>query len=180
MKLRYEMVPTKNETFHNRVWHYTQSSAGTCLFIIIKMVTTSPAAPVAVAAPTGPVASIEDVPVKAIDILLVVVAQKLKKRIDKIQVLSKTIEDLVGGKSTVQNEILGDLQQELASAPEKGQELPLEELGSALTEAWASTAQASSRALESVARCQMVSMLPPPLRWCTSRHHSRTPQAPCI
>jgi hypothetical protein len=41
MKLRYEMVPTKNETFHNRVWHYTQSSAGTCLFIIIKMVTTS-------------------------------------------------------------------------------------------------------------------------------------------
>jgi hypothetical protein len=42
MKLRYEMVPTKNETFHNRVWHYTQSSAGTCLFIIIKMVTTSP------------------------------------------------------------------------------------------------------------------------------------------
>jgi hypothetical protein len=37
------MVPTKNETFHNRVWHYTQSSAGTCLFIIIKVVTTSPA-----------------------------------------------------------------------------------------------------------------------------------------
>ena len=69
---------------------------------------------------------------KAIDILLVVVAQKLKKRIDKIQALSKTIKDLVGGKSTVQNEILGDLQQELASAPEKGQELPLEELGSAL------------------------------------------------
>jgi 3-oxoacyl-ACP reductase-like protein len=50
--------------------------------------------PIAVAAPTGPVASIEDVPVKAIDILLVVVAQKLKKRINKIQVLSKIIEDL--------------------------------------------------------------------------------------
>ena len=89
------------------------------------------AAPVAVAAPAGPVASIEDVPVKAIDILLVVVAQKLKKRIDEIP-LSKTIKDLVGGKSTLQNEILGDLQQEFASAPEKGEELPLEELGSAL------------------------------------------------
>ena len=41
MKSHYEMVPTKNETFHNRVWHYTHSSAGTCLFIIIKVVTTS-------------------------------------------------------------------------------------------------------------------------------------------
>jgi len=88
-------------------------------------------APVAVAAPTGAVASIEDVPVKAIDILLVVVAQKLKKRIDEIP-LSKAIKDLVGGKSTLQNEILGDLQQEFASAPEKGEELPLEELGSVL------------------------------------------------
>ena len=61
-------------------------------------------APVAVAASTGPVASIEDVPVKAIDILLVIIAQKLKKRIDEIP-LSKTIKDLVGGKSTLQNEI---------------------------------------------------------------------------
>jgi fatty acid synthase subunit alpha, fungi type len=80
---------------------------------------------------SGPVASMEDVPIKAIDILLVIVAQKLKKRVDEIP-LSKSIKDLVGGKSTLQNEILGDLQQEFASAPEKGEELPLEELGSAL------------------------------------------------
>ena len=78
-----------------------------------------------------PVASLEDVPIKAIDILLVIVAQKLKKRVDEIP-LSKSIKDLVGGKSTLQNEIIGDLQQEFASAPEKGEELPLEELGSAL------------------------------------------------
>ncbi|KAF4614083.1 hypothetical protein D9613_007929 [Agrocybe pediades] len=94
------------------------------------------AAPVAVAAapvaaPSGPVASIEDVPIKATDILLVVIAQKLKKKVDEIP-LSKTIKDLVGGKSTLQNEILGDLQQEFSSAPEKGEELPLEELGAAL------------------------------------------------
>ena len=90
------------------------------------------AATVAIPAPSsGPVASIEDVPIKAIDILLVIVAQKLKKRVDEIP-LSKSIKDLVGGKSTLQNEILGDLQQEFASAPEKGEELPLEELGSAL------------------------------------------------
>ena len=99
-------------------------------------VVTTPATPATtstvVSTPSsGPVASIEDVPIKAIDILLVIVAQKLKERVDEIP-LSKSIKDLVGGKSTLQNEILGDLQQEFASAPEKGEELSLEELGSAL------------------------------------------------
>ena len=46
----------------------------------------APAAPVAVAAPSGPVASIEDVPVKAIDILLVVIAQR---RIDRRSLFRK-------------------------------------------------------------------------------------------
>ncbi|GBE87869.1 fatty acid synthase [Sparassis crispa] len=92
-------------------------------------------APVAVpvAAPVSAAAavSVEDVPLKAIEILSVVVAQKLKKKVEEIP-LSKSIKDLVGGKSTLQNEILGDLQLEFTSAPEKGEELPLEELGSAL------------------------------------------------
>ncbi|KAI0685962.1 fatty acid synthase [Cytidiella melzeri] len=91
------------------------------------------AAPVAapVAPPAGAAASIEDVPLKAVDILSVIVAQKLKKKVEEIP-LSKSVKDLVGGKSTLQNEILGDLQLEFTSAPEKGEELPLEELGSAL------------------------------------------------
>ena len=95
-------------------------------------ITATPATPIisstAVSTPSSEsVASMEDVLIKAID----VVTQKLKKRLDEIP-LSKSIKDLVGGKSTLQNEILGDLQQEFASAPEKGEELPLEELGSAL------------------------------------------------
>lgn len=80
---------------------------------------------------SGPAVSVEDVPIRALDILLVVIAQKLKKKVDDIP-LSKTIKDLVGGKSTMQNEILGDLQQEFTSAPEKAEELPLDELGSIL------------------------------------------------
>ncbi|GLB40343.1 putative protein with domain of unknown function (DUF1729) [Lyophyllum shimeji] len=97
------------------------------------------AAPVPVAAaPSGPVAAVEDVPIKAIDILTVIVAQKLKKRVDEVP-LSKSIKDLVGGKSTLQNEILGDLQQEFTSAPEKGEELPLEELGSGLSAGFSGT-----------------------------------------
>lgn len=89
-------------------------------------VAAAPAAP-----PAGAVASIDDVPLKATDILAVIVAQKLKKKVEEIP-LSKSVKDLVGGKSTLQNEILGDLQVEFSAAPEKGEELPLEELGSAL------------------------------------------------
>ncbi|KAL0065236.1 fatty acid synthase alpha subunit Lsd1 [Marasmius tenuissimus] len=95
----------------------------------------APSAPAPAAAPApapaGAAVSIEDVPMKAVDVLTVIVAQKLKKKVDEVA-MSKSIKDLVGGKSTLQNEILGDLQQEFASAPEKGEELPLEELGAAL------------------------------------------------
>ena len=93
------------------------------------------AAPVA---PSGGAAAIPDEPIKAVDTLRVIIAQKLKKKVDEVP-LSKTIKDLVGGKSTLQNEILGDLQAEFASAPEKGEELPLDELGSALSVGYAGT-----------------------------------------
>ncbi|KAH7106327.1 fatty acid synthase [Auriculariales sp. MPI-PUGE-AT-0066] len=88
-------------------------------------------APVAAAAPSVAVAAVPDEPLKALDTLRVIISQKLKKRVDEIPT-AKAIKDLVGGKSTLQNEILGDLQLEFATAPEKGEELPLEELASAL------------------------------------------------
>jgi malonyl CoA-acyl carrier protein transacylase len=91
------------------------------------VVATTPPPPAA----AGPAASIEDVPVRAVDILAVIVAQKLKKQLSEIP-LSKSIKDLSNGKSTLQNEIMGDLQGEFSSAPDKGEELPLEELGTAL------------------------------------------------
>jgi fatty acid synthase subunit beta len=86
---------------------------------------------IAVSTPSGPATSIEDAPIKASNIQSVIVAQKLKKKVEEVP-LSKSIKDLVGGKSTLQNGILGDLQMEFTSAPEKGEGLPLEELGSAL------------------------------------------------
>jgi fatty acid synthase subunit alpha len=102
-----------------------------------------PAPAVAAAAPavapsSGPAASIPDEPLKAVDTLRVIVAQKLKKKVDEVS-LSKSIKDLVGGKSTLQNEILGDLQLEFTSAPEKGEELPLDELGLALGSGYSGT-----------------------------------------
>lgn len=76
-----------------------------------------------------------DEPLKAVDTLRVIIAQKLKKPVSEVP-LGKSIKDLVGGKSTLQNEILGDLQGEFSSAPEKGEELPLSELGAALSQGY--------------------------------------------
>ncbi|KAE8377688.1 hypothetical protein BDV26DRAFT_292912 [Aspergillus bertholletiae] len=102
--------------------------------------TAAPAAPVAVtAAPAaaapppsaGPAAAVEDAPVTAVDVLRTLVAQKLKKGLSDVP-LSKAIKDLVGGKSTLQNEILGDLGKEFGSTPEKPEDTPLDELGASM------------------------------------------------
>lgn len=86
------------------------------------------AAPVAAAAPAaGPAADIADEPIKASLVLHTLVAHKLKKTMAEVP-MSKAIKDLVGGKSTVQNEILGDLGKEFGSTPEKPEDTPLQEL----------------------------------------------------
>ncbi|RXK40211.1 hypothetical protein M231_02485 [Tremella mesenterica] len=84
-----------------------------------------------VASSAGPAAAVEDAPPKAVDTVRIIVAQKLKKMASEIP-LSKSLKELSGGKSTLQNEILGDLQVEFASAPDKAEDLPLDELGAAL------------------------------------------------
>ncbi|KAG0688362.1 3-oxoacyl-[acyl-carrier-protein] synthase [Pichia californica] len=86
------------------------------------------AAPVA-AAPVaaGPIADVADEPIKAGLVLHTLVAHKLKKGLTEIP-MSKAIKDLVGGKSTVQNEILGDLGKEFGTTPEKPEDTPLQEL----------------------------------------------------
>ncbi|RWA14764.1 hypothetical protein EKO27_g338 [Xylaria grammica] len=93
------------------------------------------AAPVATApAPSaGPAAAVPDSPITALEIVRALIAQKLKKPFLEVP-LAKAIKDLVGGKSTLQNEILGDLGKEFGSTPEKPEDTPLDEL-SALMQA---------------------------------------------
>ncbi|KAL9121605.1 MAG: hypothetical protein Q9187_001832 [Circinaria calcarea] len=95
---------------------------------------TQNAVPVA-AAPSspsaGPAAAVADAPVAAVDIVRALIAQKLKKPLAEVP-LSKAIKDLVGGKSTLQNEILGDLGKEFGSTPEKPEDTPLDELGASM------------------------------------------------
>ncbi|KAI9820361.1 MAG: 3-oxoacyl-[acyl-carrier-protein] synthase [Pycnora praestabilis] len=89
--------------------------------------------PAAAAPPAsaGPAAQVSDAPIGAADIVRALVAQKLKKPLMEIP-LSKAIKDLVGGKSTLQNEILGDLGKEFGSTPEKPEDTPLDELGASM------------------------------------------------
>ncbi|WKT46141.1 hypothetical protein QSH57_011015 [Fusarium oxysporum f. sp. vasinfectum] len=74
---------------------------------------------------------VADEPVQAVDIVRALIAQKLKKPLLEVP-LSKAIKDLVGGKSTLQNEILGDLGKEFGSTPEKPEDTPLDELGASM------------------------------------------------
>ncbi|KAI9782573.1 MAG: 3-oxoacyl-[acyl-carrier-protein] synthase [Geoglossum umbratile] len=100
----------------------------------------TPSTPAATSAPataapaplsTGPAAQVPDAPVSATDIVRALIAQKLKKPLADIP-LAKAIKDLVGGKSTLQNEILGDLGKEFGSTPEKPEDTPLNELGASM------------------------------------------------
>ncbi|KAM7198165.1 fatty acid synthase subunit alpha [Rhypophila sp. PSN 637] len=94
----------------------------------------APVTAAAAAAPppsAGPAAQVPDAPVQALDIVRSLIAQKLKKPLLEVP-LSKAIKDLVGGKSTLQNEILGDLGKEFGSTPEKPEDTPLDELGAAM------------------------------------------------
>nr|BAB62032.1 fatty acid synthase alpha-subunit [Schizosaccharomyces pombe] len=98
-----------------------------------KVETAAAAAPAATPAPapaqtSAPAAALPDEPPKALEVLHTLVAQKLKKSIEEVSP-QKSIKDLVGGKSTLQNEILGDLQKEFGATPEKPEEVPLDELG---------------------------------------------------
>ncbi|ODV61264.1 trifunctional fatty acid synthase subunit FAS2 [Ascoidea rubescens DSM 1968] len=91
-------------------------------------------APIAAApAPVAAAAPVADQPLKATFILQVIVAHKLKKSLADIP-MSKTIKDLVNGKSTIQNEILGDL--EFGSTPEKPEDTPLQELADSFQESY--------------------------------------------
>jgi fatty acid synthase subunit beta len=72
------------------------------------------AAPVAVAAPAAPTGGAEvDSPPCALDALRVIMAARFSKTVDAIDT-SATIKKLSGGKSALQNEIVGDLGKEFA------------------------------------------------------------------
>lgn len=83
------------------------------------------------AQPAITVEAISDVPVVAGDIIRSLVAQKLRKELQNIS-LDRSIKELTGGKSTLQNELLGDLGNEFGNLPDSAEDLSLAALGQAL------------------------------------------------
>ncbi|KAE8145031.1 hypothetical protein BDV25DRAFT_134146 [Aspergillus avenaceus] len=95
-----------------------------------------PVEPQATVAPSAAVESIRKVPSKqlalsASHILLAIVADKLRKPFDQVP-FDTTIQDASGGKSTLQNEIIGILVSEFGKLPDGAEYMPLKDLGGAL------------------------------------------------
>ncbi|KAJ2738069.1 fatty acid synthase alpha subunit Lsd1, partial [Coemansia sp. BCRC 34301] len=77
-------------------------------------------------------APLVDAPLQALDVVHAVVAHKTKRSLADVSVL-KSIKTLVSGKSTLQNEIIGDLHKEFGSkVPDKAEDLSLQDLATAI------------------------------------------------
>ncbi|KAJ2801022.1 fatty acid synthase alpha subunit Lsd1, partial [Coemansia guatemalensis] len=76
--------------------------------------------------------SIDDVGLQSIDIIHAIVAFKMKQPLSSIST-KQSIKSLVGSKSILQNEIVGDMQKEFGSRmPDKPEDISLQELGAAV------------------------------------------------
>ncbi|RDL38707.1 uncharacterized protein BP5553_03047 [Venustampulla echinocandica] len=97
----------------------------------VSMQVLTPQPPV-VAQESASVLESPDVPVLAEDVVLAIIAPKLKKAFGKID-KTKSIKQLTGGRSTLGNEIVGDVNSEFGSVPDRTEDMTVEELGIALT-----------------------------------------------
>ncbi|UJO24867.1 hypothetical protein CLAFUW4_14443 [Fulvia fulva] len=77
--------------------------------------------------PMTPSVTIADVPVSAEEVVRALVARKLKKPILSIPT-TKSVKELCNGKSTLQNEIVGDFHSEFTNLPDRPEDIPLKEL----------------------------------------------------
>ncbi|KAJ2838201.1 fatty acid synthase alpha subunit Lsd1, partial [Coemansia sp. 'formosensis'] len=81
---------------------------------------------------SGTATPLVDVPLQALDVVHALVVHKLKRSLADIST-AKSIKGLVGGKSTLQNEIVGDLHKEFGSkVPDKAEDLSLSDLAAAI------------------------------------------------
>ncbi|KAJ6134373.1 hypothetical protein N7523_000695 [Penicillium sp. IBT 18751x] len=105
--------------------------------------TTAPSevqADITASAQVASAAPIPDTPVDAKDILVAIIASKLRKNYGELDT-QQTIKALANGRSTMENEIVGDLDAEFGSLPEKPEEMPLDQLAGLLQSAAAFSGQ---------------------------------------
>ncbi|KAL9045183.1 MAG: hypothetical protein Q9214_001740 [Letrouitia sp. 1 TL-2023] len=78
--------------------------------------------------PSTAAAQIPDTPIVAQEIIRCIIAQKLNKDYDSIST-TKSIKDLTGGKSTLQNELVGILEAEFSGLPAGPEDQSISQLG---------------------------------------------------
>ncbi|KAL8719646.1 MAG: hypothetical protein Q9225_003368 [Loekoesia sp. 1 TL-2023] len=76
-------------------------------------------------------ASIADISISAKEIIQTLVAHKAKKQFRDVKI-GETIKELAGGKSTLQNELLGDLGNEFGALPDGLEDTPIQTLSESL------------------------------------------------
>ncbi|KAJ2075660.1 fatty acid synthase alpha subunit Lsd1 [Coemansia sp. S155-1] len=91
-------------------------------------------------------ADVPDVPLKSVFVIRTVIAQKLKRPLSEVSA-DRSVRDLTGGKSTLQNEILGDLLKEFnlspsGPIPDRPDEITLHELSAGLSSSGGSAVRA--------------------------------------
>ncbi|KAI0130228.1 hypothetical protein BJ170DRAFT_652492 [Xylariales sp. AK1849] len=89
-------------------------------------VTPAPLTPI-ISTTQNPSATIPDVPLEVSNILMTIVALGLKKSPEQISA-REPLKQLCGGRSTLQNEITGDLSAEFGNLPDQAEDLSLSEL----------------------------------------------------
>ncbi|KAJ2058736.1 fatty acid synthase alpha subunit Lsd1 [Coemansia sp. S146] len=96
-------------------------------------VTTAPVEPIApTVQSSGTAAPLIDAPLQALDVVHALVTHKIKRSPADVST-AKSIKGLVGGKSTLQNEVVGDLHKEFGSkVPDKAEDLSLQDLATAI------------------------------------------------
>ncbi|KAH8167434.1 hypothetical protein CIB48_g833 [Xylaria polymorpha] len=102
--------------------------------------------PAAVASLPPTAATIIDRPLTPTDVVIALVAQKLRRAFDEVP-LGESIQALSGGKSTLQNELLGDLGAEFGDMPDGSEGTPLESLGEKLASGFSGKLGKSSKRL---------------------------------
>jgi fatty acid synthase subunit alpha, fungi type len=88
--------------------------------------------------PVPMASAVPDVPVSALEIVVALVARKLKKSFDEASVV-KSIKELCNGKSTLQNELVGILGEEFPTLPAAPEEMPLSLLGETIQPSFSGT-----------------------------------------
>ncbi|KKK21819.1 hypothetical protein ARAM_004342 [Aspergillus rambellii] len=99
-----------------------------------------------------PAVQVQEAPLTAIVIIRALIARKFRKSAAEIDT-TQSIKDLCGGKSTLQNELVGELGNEFPTLPDRPEDVPLGDLDTALGEV--SLGQVSSALLQRVFSAKM-------------------------